>query len=81
MDQASSTARLRAWLGELWSPSVAIIASPEADALCQAANGLSVVSLLRPFGVLPQLNGTIGGEGAQACGSARPAGAVAAPVC
>lgn len=41
-----------------------IIAADEANSLCHAANGLSVVGLLRPFGVLAQLNGNIGGESA-----------------
>lgn len=53
--------KVKAWLAELWAPAVSVIVSPEADALCQAANGLSVVSLLRPFGVLAQLNGSVGG--------------------
>ena len=53
--------RTRVWLADQFTPSVAVITSQEADSLCLAANGLSVVNLLRPFGVLNQLNGTIGG--------------------
>ncbi len=53
--------RTRVWLADQLTPAVAVIASQEADSLCHAANGLTVVNLLRPFGVLNQLNGTIGG--------------------
>ncbi|KAL6771414.1 TRS85 [Auxenochlorella protothecoides x Auxenochlorella symbiontica] len=53
-------ARARAWLADIWSPAVMVVASPETDAACLASTGLTVVELLRPFGVIPHLNGTVG---------------------
>lgn len=55
-------ARVRAWLADIWSPVVMVVASPETDAACLATTGLTVVELLRPFGLIPHLNGTVGGE-------------------
>ncbi len=55
-------ARARAWLADIWSPAVMVVASPETDVACLASTGLTVVELLRPFGVIPHLNGTVGGE-------------------
>lgn len=39
-----------------------VVASPEADERCIESTGLTVVELLRPFGLLPQLNGNVGGK-------------------
>lgn len=57
-------------LARMWAPAVAVHASPEAQELCTAANGLTLAELLRPFGELAQLNGTQGGAW-QAAGSMR----------
>ena len=54
-------AEARAWLQGRWSPVLMVVASPEADEVCRGSTGLAVVELLRPFGLLPQLNGTVGG--------------------
>jgi hypothetical protein len=51
----------KAWLGQLWSPAVMVLASREADELCTSSTGLAVNELLRPFGVLRQLNNGLGG--------------------
>lgn len=52
----------KAQLKTLWSPSVAVIASEEAEKLCWGSNGLTVTELLRPFGVLRKMNKGMGGE-------------------
>lgn len=52
----------KALLRRIWSPVVMVVASPEAEDLCRNASGLSVDELLRPFGVLHQLNGGLGGR-------------------
>jgi hypothetical protein len=51
-------------LKTLWSPTVAVIASDEAENLCLERNGLTVAELLRPFGTLRRMNGGMGGENA-----------------
>ena len=43
------------------SPAVMVLADPRVDAACAERNGLSFAELLRPFGVLRQLNGSVGG--------------------
>lgn len=55
---------VRAWVSSLWDPVIMVQASPEVDAMCQECNGTTFVELLRPFGVIPELNGTAGGAGA-----------------
>ena len=52
----------KALLRRIWSPVVMVVASPEAEDLCQGATGLAVAELLRPFGVLHQLNDGLGGR-------------------
>ena len=52
-------------LRTLWSPAVAVIASPEAEKLCWESNGLTVAELLSPFGVLSKMNGGMGGNAAR----------------
>ena len=42
-------------------PAVMTVAAPEVEAAC-ARNGLSLAEILRPFGIIRQLNGTVGGE-------------------
>lgn len=54
-------AEARAWLADLWSPVVMVMASPELDNICLESNGLRFVDILRPFGPLPSLNGDAGG--------------------
>ena len=51
---------LKAELAKATSPAVMVLASPAVDAAC-AKNGLSLAELLRPCGILRQLNGTVGG--------------------
>lgn len=43
-------------------PCVMVIASPAVEAACTQRNGLTLAELLRPFGVIRQLNGSVGGE-------------------
>ena len=50
---------LREWALQRFTPVVMVVSTPEAEALCQEANGLTVVDLLRPFGNLHQLSGTM----------------------
>lgn len=52
----------KAQLRTIWSPTIAVIASGEAENLCLERNGLTVAELLRPFGVLRRMNGGMGGE-------------------
>jgi len=40
-----------------YTPSVLVLATAEADRICQEKNGLSVVDLLRPFGFFHHLSG------------------------
>ena len=48
-------------LSQLWSPSVMVCCSPAANKLSSEENGLSFAEVLRPFGIMRQLNGTVGG--------------------
>eukprot|EP00887_Chlorella_sp_A99_P001561 scaffold8.g1561.t1 len=48
------------YLQQLWTPAVAVCTSPAANELCLQQNGLTFAELLRPFGILRQLNGTVG---------------------
>ena len=48
---------MKEWIQANFTPAVMVISSPESEALCQEANGLSIVDLLRPFGFLQQLSG------------------------
>lgn len=41
-------------------PAVMVLAHPQVEAACNL-NGLTLAELLRPFGVIRQLNGTVGG--------------------
>ncbi|PRW18320.1 trafficking particle complex subunit 8 [Chlorella sorokiniana] len=50
---------LKAELAKASSPAVMVLAAPAVDAAC-AKNGLSLAELLRPFGIIRQLNGTVG---------------------
>ena len=43
-------------------PAVMTLAHPSVEAACTQRNGLSLAELLRPFGVIRQLNGSVGGE-------------------
>jgi hypothetical protein len=52
----------KAQLKTIWSPTIAVIASDEAESLCLERNGLTVAELLRPFGALRKMNGGMGGE-------------------
>ena len=51
---------LKAELAKASSPAVMVLAAPAVDVAC-AKNGLSLAELLRPFGIIRQLNGTVGG--------------------
>lgn len=52
----------KAWLASQYGqPVVMVVSSPEADRVCGGAHGLTVTDLLRPFGVLNELNGGVGG--------------------
>ena len=46
---------------ETYSPVVMVVSSPEAEALVQEKNGLTIVDLLRPFGYFHHLSGEGGG--------------------
>jgi hypothetical protein len=48
---------VRAWALNRYTPVVMVVCSPEADTMCQEKNGLSVVDMLRPYGVLHNING------------------------
>lgn len=50
---------MRLWLQELYHPVVAVAATPAADNICLAKNGLSLVDVLRPFSQIPALNGAV----------------------
>lgn len=50
----------KAELKNLWSPTIAVIASDEAENLCLERNGLAVAELLRPFGALRRMNSGMG---------------------
>ena len=47
----------RNWVLERFTPCVMVIASPEAEAMCQEKNGVTVINLLRPFGFFHHLSG------------------------
>ena len=49
--------KLKDYILERYTPSVLVLATPEAEKMCQEKNGLSVVDLLRPFGFLHHLSG------------------------
>ena len=42
---------------EAISPVVMVVASAEAEAICQSQNGLTVTDLLRPYGFFHHLSG------------------------
>lgn len=48
---------LQNWVQDRFSPVVMISSTPEAEALCQEKNGLSVADLLRPHGYFHHLSG------------------------
>ena len=65
--------RLKGDLQRAHSPVVMVLAHPAVEAAC-AKDGLSLAELLRPFGVIRQLNGTVGGALlARGLGAAVPA--------
>jgi hypothetical protein len=53
--------QLRQELQRAYCPAVAVLAHPDVEAACQR-NCLSFTELLRPFGVIGQLNGSVGGK-------------------
>ena len=60
---------------ETYSPAVMVVSSPEAEAMVQEKNGLTIVDLLRPFGYFHHLSGKSGclwAEGAQHSFHSRP---------
>lgn len=57
-------AQVQAWLADIWSPAVMVLESPEVTKECVESCGLTAAELLRPFGVLPELNGSVGGRSA-----------------
>lgn len=48
-------------LKEMWAPTVAVVASEEAERLCLEKSGMTIAQLLQRFGSLQQLNAGIGG--------------------
>lgn len=48
---------LREWILERLTPVIMVVSSPEAEEMCQKLNGLTVVDLLRPYGIFSQLSG------------------------
>jgi len=49
---------LRAWIYDRFAPVVLVAGTPAAEAICQSANGLSLVDILRPPGqTVAPLNG------------------------
>lgn len=48
---------MRGWVQQLYRPVVLVASSPEAEAMCQSKNGLTVVDLLRPFSRVQNLSG------------------------
>ena len=53
---------VKAGLQRAHCPAVMVLAHPSVEAACTQRNGLSLAELLRPYGVIRQLNGTVGGE-------------------
>jgi hypothetical protein len=60
---------LREWILERVTPVVMVVSSPEAEKLCQEKNGLTVVDLLRPYGIFHQLSGKLRSSRSSACQS------------
>jgi len=52
-----SSKKFRDYILERYTPSVLVLATAEAEKICQEKNGLSVVDLLRPFGFFHHLSG------------------------
>lgn len=52
---------IKSLLQDILSPLVAVISSPEADAIVQRADGLTLAELCRPFGQFLNLNAGVGG--------------------
>lgn len=48
---------VKVWLQEHYLPVVLVAATPAAEAIASARNGLSIAELLRPYSHLSQLNG------------------------
>jgi hypothetical protein len=48
---------IRVWLQELFAPVVLVAATPAADGIITARNGLTLVDLLRPYSHVTQLSG------------------------
>lgn len=59
-------------------PAVMVLAAESVQQACHA-NGLTLAELLRPFGVIRQLNGTVGGECDRASRAAAAAAATPVP--
>lgn len=52
---------IKSLLQDTHSPLVAVVSSPEADAIVQQADGLTMAELCRPFGQFLNLNSGVGG--------------------
>lgn len=61
MQTSSKLREYKEWVGKLWSPSIAIIASSEAESACIKAHQVSITQLLGQFGDLKGLKGGTGG--------------------
>lgn len=77
MGTAERLQSLKAALQRATCPCVMVIASPAVEAACTQRNGLSLAELLRPFGVIRQLNGSVGGEDSVSYVARDPAHALA----
>jgi hypothetical protein len=53
--------QFKAELYTMHCPVIMVLADPRVEAACIERNGLSLAELLRPFGTIKQLNGTVGG--------------------
>ncbi|KAL4458148.1 hypothetical protein ABPG75_013013 [Micractinium tetrahymenae] len=60
MGTAERLQSVKAALQRATCPCVMVIASPAVEASCTQRNGLALAELLRPFGVIRQLNGSVG---------------------
>eukprot|EP00191_Tetraselmis_sp_GSL018_P010607 CAMPEP_0177617484 /NCGR_PEP_ID=MMETSP0419_2-20121207/24909_1 /TAXON_ID=582737 /ORGANISM="Tetraselmis sp., Strain GSL018" /LENGTH=1191 /DNA_ID=CAMNT_0019116003 /DNA_START=216 /DNA_END=3787 /DNA_ORIENTATION=+ len=47
---------IQEWILERFSPAVMVLATPEAEAMCQEKNGLSVTDMLRPYGTIHNIS-------------------------
>lgn len=58
----------RGLVQEVLSPVVAVVSTPEADAIIESNDGLTVAELFRPFGQFHNLNSGVGGACAGGAG-------------